>query len=188
MPRRRRSLRKQPRPPRRRRHRATTATATPIPTATATAIATETATVEAVVPNDTPSSTVSPTPPAGLPPTVEFEETIYVFDEVEPDVEIEDLDAVAEIDAGECNTVYVEPDQATAPPSSIFLVSADGSVVASYLPAAGGVGGVPNTGSGPGIGARPSAWDFVILALLASAIAVALLALRLSRPRPPQVD
>ncbi len=124
-----------------------------------------------------------------MPPTVEFEETIYVFAEVEPDVEIADLNAVTEIDAGDTTiTVYVEPDQGTARPSSIFLVSADESVVASYLPADSGVGAVPNTGAGPGIGARPSAWDLLILALLAAAIAMALVALRLSRHRPPQVD
>jgi hypothetical protein len=119
-----------------------------------------------------------------LPPTIEVDGTSYRYQAIEQDIEVEDLVQIDVVETEETTiTLYVEPDVGPGPAPSVFAVPEGSDVVASYVPAAGGM--VPSTGSGSGV--TGSRWDLLTAALLAAAVAAAAAAVYLAagkRARP----
>ncbi len=91
-----------------------------------------------------PAAEFEPAPPAELPPTIEVDNTTYVFNEVEVNIDIQNLTFVEVTTIQNIEvSIYVDAG-VQGQPTRCYAVSSDGQVVGQYVSVDGQSGDAPS--------------------------------------------
>ena len=84
-----------------------------------------------------PAAQFEPVPPTALPPTIDVDNTTYVFNEVEVEVDIQNLTFVEVITVQNIEvSIYVDAG-VQGQPARCYAVTDDGQVIGQYVSVAG---------------------------------------------------